>query len=390
MKEGSILPLERILTAEESNSIKEAILKAINTFELWGYNYIKLPAFEHYEAQERSLGEKVKDVIVIKDIESKELVSLRADFTAQVVRSVSFLKPPYFPQRLYYFGTLFFADKKTNESFQVGLELIGVKEIEGDAEVISALYEYIKSLGIKDAVVSVGHVNIVGKIIRSLPEHDREEARKAFKERNISFLKDTFGNTQIPLLPFIQDRESALRTLSELGMDEERKQLEKLGDLLTRSGVKYIYDLSEVRELPYYTGVVFEIYHPQIGSPIAGGGRYDGLSRLYGEDFCATGGSVYIDACLSILENRKSEKDFFIVELSTEKNFAPRLAEILRGKGYKVGLELTQRNLEHSLSYAFWEGYKKVLVLYDKRSVRLYTTVKECETMSLKEFLELF
>ncbi len=390
MTKPTILPFERILTLSESNLIKNSILKAVQTFEKYGYNYLKLPAFDHYEVQEKSLGEKVKNAIVIKDIESSQLISLRADFTTQVVRSVSFFKVWHFPLRVYYFGTLFWTGEKTCERFQAGVELLGSDSIEADAEVITTLYEYLKSLGIKDAVVSVGHVNIVRKILSRLPEDRREEAKKAFKERNLSFLRTAFGGDLIPKLPFLQDREQALRAVSELGMEEERRELEQLGSILSQAGVRYIYDLSEVRDFPYYTGIVFEVFHPKLGSPVAGGGRYDNLSRLYGGDFCATGGSVYIDRLLSLLEPRREEKDFYLIDLSQKKEIGTKLANLLRGKGYKVGKELINRGLEHSLDYAFSEGYKRAVVIIDEKDLRVYTTVKDYEVMNLKDFLELF
>jgi len=125
----SILPFERILTFEESNLLKNFISKAVEVFERWGYNYLKLPAFDHYEVHREALGERVREVITFK--EDENLIALRADFTAQVVRSVSFFKVWHYPLRIYYFGTFFSAKEDTYERFQVGVELIGVREIEG-------------------------------------------------------------------------------------------------------------------------------------------------------------------------------------------------------------------------------------------------------------------
>lgn len=390
MRKPHILPFERILTVEESNLIKRCIQKASEVFERWGYNYIKLPAFDNYEVHARALGERSSAVIVLKDTEGGELVSLRADFTAQVVRSVSFFKVWHFPLRLYYFGTLFSSQGITWESFQTGVELIGVKGTEGDAEVISALWEYLSSLGFEDTVVSVGHVGIVEKLLSRVEEGMRDEVRNAFRERNLSLLRTAFGGGLIPELPLIQDREKALRVLEELGLEEERLELEKLGEHLESAGVNFTYDLSEVRDFPYYTGIVFEFFHPELGSPVAGGGRYDRLSSAYGEDFPATGGSVYVDRLLPLMRPEKEKKDFFIIDLTEDKRFGFKLASLLRSKGYRVGRDIVSRATEHSLDYAFSEGYEKAVVILDEKDVKVYTTVKDYELFTLKEFLELF
>ncbi|WP_457600040.1 ATP phosphoribosyltransferase regulatory subunit [Hydrogenivirga sp.] len=389
MSRHTILPFERLLNVEESALIKKSILKASEVFERWGYDYLKLPAFDHYEVHARALGDRSVDAIVLKDTEDGELVSLRADFTTQVVRSVSFFKVWHFPLRLYYFGTLFSAGRDTWESFQTGIELIGVRGIEGDAEVISAIGDFLKSMGLKGVKVNVGHVRIVEKLLSRVNENDRANIRRAFKERNLSLLRTAFGGGSITKLPLIQDRDEALSTLSGLGLEEERAELEELGEKLEQSGVDFTYDLSEVRDFPYYTGVVFEFFHPDLGAPLAGGGRYDRLSEMYGADFPATGGSVYVDKLLSLLTPEREEKDFFVIDLSRGKKFGFKLASLLRSKGYKVGRDLVDRALGHSLDYAFSQGYVKAVVVVDEEDVKVYTTVKDYTPMTLKEFLKL-
>lgn len=383
----TVLPFERILTLEESNLLKKAILKASEVFESWGYDYLKLPVFDHYEVHRRALGEKSKDVLVFKDLSEGSLVALRADFTIQVLRSVSFFKIWHYPLRVYYFGTVFSSLGKTYEKFQAGIELIGVREVEGDAEVIAAVHEYLKGLGLKEITVAVGHVGIVRSILSRVEEEKRELFKRAFMEKNLSFLRSALGGPASEL-PLAQGGDEVLGLLGELGLEREREELEELGRLLSQEGINFIYDLSEVREFPYYTGIVFEMFVPSIGVPIAGGGRYDELSKLYGGDFPATGGTVYVDRLVEVLNTEKGRKDFFVVDLSG-KNLGFRVASYMRRKGYKVGRDIVRRNLKHSLEYAFGEGYEKVVVLLEDR-VELYTEVGNSQTLSLKDFLELF
>ena len=63
------------------------------------------------------------------------------------------------------------------------------------------------------------------------------------------------------------------------------------------------------RDLEYYTGLVFEVRVPELGasSPIAGGGRYDGLMRAAGalSDVPAVGGAIHTERLLSVLKARR-------------------------------------------------------------------------------------
>ena len=51
-----------------------------------------------------------------------------------------------------------------------------------------------------------------------------------------------------------------------------------------------IFDLGLSRGLGYYTGAVFDVFDPALGSPIGGGGRYDELVGRFGR--AAAGGRL--------------------------------------------------------------------------------------------------
>jgi ATP phosphoribosyltransferase regulatory subunit len=291
--------LVRVFTLEESNLIKDVFLKASETFERWGYSFIKVPLIEPWEDQAAALGERSGRAITFKDTRTGDLLSLRMDFTTQVVRTVVNLKELTPPLRVYYFGSVVSLE---GEALHTGIELVGEGSLEGDAEVISAVYSLLEGLGIGDLTVSIGHVGVVEGILSSV--EDREEVRRAFLEKNLSYLRRRFGGSPVADLPLMQGGREVLRFLDRLGFTEIREELERIGDLLAERGVRFVYDLSEIRELPYYTGVVFEVFHPDLGSPLAGGGRYDRLSSLLGSDLPSTGGTVYVDQISSLILSR--------------------------------------------------------------------------------------
>jgi len=56
-----------------------------------------------------------------------------------------------------------------------------------------------------------------------------------------------------------------------------------------------IFDLGLVRNIGYYTGAVFDVYDPELGAPIGGGGRYDDLLGRFGRSLPAVGFALGID-----------------------------------------------------------------------------------------------
>src|SRR5439155_1136893 len=62
-----------------------------------------------------------------------------------------------------------------------------------------------------------------------------------------------------------------------------------------------ILDLGAIRDFDYYTGVIFEGYGPDLGRPVAQGGRYDGLLARFGRAAPATGFVVQLDLVSEML-----------------------------------------------------------------------------------------
>lgn len=378
----SLISGERFYSLEESNLVKEIFKKAVKIFEAFGYDYINLSHFEPYEFQELTFGEGSKEAITFKDSYTKESFGLRLDFTTQVVRTISHLRNVKLPERVYYFGKVFSLDRRGFEKLQTGVELIGEKSILADFEVIQVLTEFLKSLGLKDLKVILSHAGIVRKVA-----DEREELLRTFSERNLEALKEVLGN-DIKFFVEVSKNPEVLNFLEKYDLEKEKEELLELGKLLEEFGIDYAYDLGEVRNFPYYTGVIFEIYELKSGKALAGGGRYDNLSKIYGKEYPATGGAVYLERLLDILPKNVEKKDYFVID-KTKKRLGLKLADVLREKGKKVGMEIVkERGLEHSLIYAFDKGFKEVLLVEDE-IVKVYTTPKDYVVMKIREFLDL-
>lgn len=295
---SDILPFERFFSFEESNFLKEAFVRAVETFEEAGYRYLRVPVFDRFVALEKILSSEARKSIVFKDLSKGELVALRPDFTSFVIRALGTMKVVDFPTKVYYFGTVFRTVQGSWEDVQAGVEIIGEKDTKADAEVIVVLWRYLKNLGFENVSVSIGHVKVVEKIVKSFPEEERDKVKEAFREKNLSVLKGIFKGSYFLEIPFVSDAQKVYEILKDLGFVEEVEEIREVADILSEEGVPFSLDIFEVRDLPYYTGIVFDFFLPGIGSPVAGGGRYDAMAEAVGLSQPAVGGTVYLSRLL--------------------------------------------------------------------------------------------
>jgi histidyl-tRNA synthetase len=140
-------------------------------------------------------------------------------------------------------------------------------------------------------------------------------------------------------------------------------QLARLCELLRWLGVTdYDLVLGVARNLDYYTGMVFEIDSPLLEAKkqLCGGGRYDGLVKEFGGgDLPATGFAFGFDRLVDVFEKSGQRAklnvapvDVVVVAATAAAPQALEAAELLRGQGLRVGVDLLGHDLEGQVEYA--------------------------------------
>src|SRR5262249_23128639 len=132
----------RDLLPEEARARRELGRKLLECFALHGYAAVTLPVFEFAEVLERGLGTlDPADVLRFVEPESGDVAALRPDMPPQIARLIATRMrgwPP--PFRLAYDGTVMRRRSgrahKHRQIPQVGVELAGVAEPEGDLELL--------------------------------------------------------------------------------------------------------------------------------------------------------------------------------------------------------------------------------------------------------------
>jgi|WetSurMetagenome_2_1015567.scaffolds.fasta_scaffold69312_3 ATP phosphoribosyltransferase regulatory subunit len=242
------------------------------------------------------------------------LLALRADFTPAVARIVAAgFRGTHDPLRIWYSGPVFRKADRLRGQFhefnQVGAELIGVQTIDGDAELLDVALTGLVASGVNDACVHVSHAGIFRGIVRSLrlvgpaldkvkTEIDRKDMRgladRLTELDNASGFKEQFQT----LAGCIGGMEVLDRAERVLDNPESRKgiaELRMLASQLPDLGGRLVFDLTEIDEMEYYTGLMCTFFSPSHSGELGHGGRYDSLLKEFGADFPAIGFSLSVD-----------------------------------------------------------------------------------------------
>jgi ATP phosphoribosyltransferase regulatory subunit len=294
-----ILPTE----ARELHAIEASLMTA---FAQHGYVPLEPPAVEFAEG---AVTGDERRTLRFLDRDGR-LLALRPDVTTAVARVVAQrYREAASTLRLSYYTTIFREEASMRgserEYDQAGAELIGDASLRADAEVIALLADALVRCGLLATEIDIGHVGYIAGFIAELPEAAREAVDAAARggdlvgtvalarsagmpPSRVAALERGFRHRSTDLAgPRVDAPAASQRALDTL--DALRPLLEAAG-----IGGAVSFDLGFVPALSYYTGVVFQVTVPDLGYPIAAGGRYDGLLARFGADRPATGFGVAI------------------------------------------------------------------------------------------------
>ncbi|MDX1659315.1 MAG: ATP phosphoribosyltransferase regulatory subunit, partial [Nitriliruptorales bacterium] len=167
------------------------------------------------------------------------------------------------------------------------------------------------------------------------------------------------------------------------GLDEVDTVLGLVAPHLTDAGsIRFAPALA--RGLSYYTGPIFEITHPGIGSSIASGGRYDGLVGMFSNrEIPAVGGSIGVDRVLMLLDGGAvSAAPPVVVTILDDdlREDALSLAIRLRRQGIDADLFASSAKLGKQFKYADRRGIRYALIRGDDEVAAGTVAVKDLET----------
>ena len=366
----------------------------------FGFREIQTPIFEEAELFILRSGPNVlKELYAFKDKGDRDL-ALRPEMTAAVVRAfVNGMSNDPKPIKVFYFGQCFRYERpqagRYREFFQFGAEIMGAATPETDAEAIAMASFMIKSLGLRNYKLRIGHIGVLrqriadigvpaertAEVLQKLDKKLYDEARPILKDIGV---KDADMEDLFKLTETVGGTEVLSMVPGDAGT-----YLKEVVDYLDRMGVKDVeIDLGVVRGLDYYTGMVFEAEAPVLGAEkqICGGGSYT-LSELFGgEKVFSTGFAVGFDRILLAMEKEGIEYqregiDAYVVAVSDDvRKDSFGIVAKLREAGISADIDIMGRKLGKAMKSASTVCARYAVIVGANELSRKAVTLRNMET----------
>lgn len=369
------------------NHIFSVWRRAVQKFGYDEYNASVLEPAELYKAKsgQEIVNEQTYTFIDRGDRE----VSLRPEMTPTVARLVAGRKRELgYPLRLFSMPNLFRYERpqrgRLREHWQLNVDMFGLGNTSADIEIIEVAAEIMKEFGAKtsDFIIRISSRKLLNSLFNDWYELDQDQAYAMSKllDRKAKIPEETFYSEaeQIVGKPFAflnfesdSDRSQAFAFPNIKAAYEELKTV--LDSLKERGITNVEFDPGIVRGFDYYTGIVFEVYDtdPANNRALFGGGRYDELMNLFGDDSlpaCGFGmGDVTIRDFLEtrdLLPKFNSAASIMICimdEASTA--YADKVAKQMRDAGVNVAVNYTLRSTGDQIKAAEKLSIPNVIII---------------------------
>ncbi len=348
----------------------------------YGFTEYEAPILESTELYMKKTGGELTTQLFRFDDQGGRDVTLRPELTASLARIVGANQRDY-PKPLKWFeiGPCFRYEKpqkgRGREFIQFNADIIGEGSAAADAELIALSIETMLALGFQagDFVLRASDrqswINFceqyqISDVSAFLSIIDRLEK---LKPEAIAEKLAEFNVTREQVDAFINDESNASEDFRTIQANLKARGLDQYFEL----------DLTIVRGLAYYTGVVFEIFDIKKSMrAVAGGGRYDGLLATLGStDLPATGfamGDMVIRNFIEETPHALMEMEawfarnpacdvFVVIADENQRHNALGVISKLRQNGISVDYVMTKLNVGKQFKKAQQSGARFALVV---------------------------
>jgi len=343
---------------------------------LYGFSFMDPSPIELLSVLETKSGPAIRDEIYyFKDKGDRE-VALRFDFTVGLTRYATSQKSMRLPAKISAFGGVFRYDEPQKGRYryfhQWDIEIYGKPGLESEAEIIEFTSRLFDSLLLKNITIDINHRNLVESFInKTFDSTDQklvadmlraiDKIQKKSKQEILNEFKDRYD---IQKLEKILDFSQIKGTISEIEKKLDTSQLQswhQLKDLvisLENRGISNVrINFGIVRGLDYYSGMVFEVFdkHSTLGA-LAGGGRYDSLTKAFGrDDIGATGVAGGVERIILTMKDQGvisqiKENRISVLYINQEmQKVAMSITSLLRLNGIPTDIDLSGRKLQKQI-----------------------------------------
>ncbi|OQX89968.1 MAG: histidine--tRNA ligase [candidate division Zixibacteria bacterium 4484_93] len=403
---------------------REKLIEHIkHIFHRYGFVPLETPAIEYVDVLLGKYGSEGEKLIYRLAYKDGNTLALRYDLTVPLARfyAMNYTHLPL-PFRRYQIEKVWRAEHaqmtrgRFREFYQCDVDIVGAFPPLPDAELISLINDALSDIGFHRFIIKTSHRKFlpeflryagierpseleVARVVDKLDRLGKEDVvieleKLGLSARQIDKLFDILDISGEP--DEVIDRLSSLLGERISGICGEMK---RFFDMVSSFGVpkeKLVFDLSLMRGLDYYTGIVFEAYlpdFPDIGS-LAGGGRYDNLVGLFmNRSVPATGTTIGVDRILTamrrseiVLKDEDVAKVFFALFDKGSVDYVLSIVSHLRREGIPVELAGKLCSLKENIQTAAKKNYRYLLIAGGDEKSKAVVAVRDLKTREQKEF----
>ena len=337
-------------------------------------------------------GEEITQQLFNFEDKGGRKVSLRPEMTPSLARMVmAQAKTLPLPLKWYSIPQCWRYERtqrgRGREHYQWNVDIWGTENISADAELISVMVHFFKSVGLNsnDLVIKISSRKVLEEVLGTLGIKGNGFTQTCIIVDKMDKLPADVIENQLSEIGLDSTSITTIQTILGIGeldkleghLGEQSSAVLELKELFSMLESYNIqewveFDASIVRGLAYYTGSVFEA-HDRKGElrAICGGGRYDRLlSSLGGNDLPASGfgfGDMVIMELLTergLLPTITSGSEDVVISLGEElRTVAMSVASKLRKKGRTVDVILDNKKLKWAFRHADRIGASRLVMI---------------------------
>lgn len=363
--------------------------------ELFGYEEYGAPILEPLELYAAKSGQELvnEQTYAFTDRGGRS-VAIRPEMTPTISRMVASKRQELnYPTRLYSIANFMRYERpqrgREREFWQLNVDMFGADGVASDVEIISLADAVMQKFGADPAMytIRINERSLIKYVMNKYLNLDDDRAQDLTKlfDRRAKISSDEF-ETQLAEILIDKEKVAKATSLLEIkSIDDLPSDLQKVSELqsikyvideLAQLGItNAVFDLTLMRGLDYYTGIVFEVFdnHPDNNRSLFGGGRYDGLVELFGvEPITAIGfgmGGTTIENFLTVHDlwpELEVKTDIYLAVVGNAYRQAMQLATYLRQNGVKAEVEVIDRKLDKQIKSASKKAIGYALVVSEE------------------------
>lgn len=383
-----------------SDSYPEDMIARNFIFDTWsrvakrfGYEEYDTPLIEDANLYRVKSGEELANTQLYSftDKGGRE-ISLRPEMTPSLARIVAKRKNELtIPIRWFNVGKYYRYEKpqrgRSREFIQLNIDILGVSTIEAELEIIQYVMEVMKEFKAPKETfeLKINSRYLLDYLFENILELDnvmKSKVSKAIdnylklKENDFQDYLAEIGLKDNQIKKLLDFLTWSLEDLEEI--KESSKGAKELIELFSKCNSLNIENVKFcpyiVRGLEYYTGIVIEMF--DIGSKdnpraLFGGGRYDDLLSIFGEEEIPAFGLGWGDITTynylltyNLIPEIKTNTEVFVTLMDKSLfDETSKLATYLRSKSINTQMQLTESKLQKQLRCASRKGIPWVVIV---------------------------